>query len=134
MSNYKRLIWYIKPYIKRLCIAVVCMVVAAGCNLYVPWIIKDMIDKVLMEKDMELLNLICVGIIVVFLIRGIFYYAQNYLISFVGQRVIIDVRQQLFEKFQRTSVSYYDKNQTGAIMSYVTNDVGAMQAAVIDKW
>ncbi|MDD6219082.1 MAG: lipid A export permease/ATP-binding protein MsbA [Selenomonadaceae bacterium] len=133
MSNYKRLIWYIKPYIKRLCIAVVCMVVAAGCNLYVPWIIKDMIDKVLMEKDMELLNLICVGIIVVFLIRGIFYYAQNYLISFVGQRVIIDVRQQLFEKFQRTSVSYYDKNQTGAIMSYVTNDVGAMQAAVIDN-
>lgn len=133
MSNYKRLIWYIKPYIKRLCIAVVCMVVAAGCNLYVPWIIKDMIDKVLMEKDMELLNLICVGIIVVFLIRGIFYYAQNYLISFVGQRVIIDVRQQLYEKFQRTSVSYYDKNQTGAIMSYVTNDVGAMQAAVIDN-
>lgn len=133
MSNYKRLIWYIKPYIKRLCIAVVCMVVAAGCNLYVPWIIKDMIDKVLMEKDMELLNIICVGIIVVFLIRGIFYYAQNYLISFVGQRVIIDVRQQLFEKFQRTSVSYYDKNQTGAIMSYVTNDVGAMQAAVIDN-
>lgn len=133
MSNYKRLIWYIKPYIKRLCIAVVCMVVAAGCNLYVPWIIKDMIDKVLMEKDMELLNLICVGIIVVFLIRGIFYYAQNYLISFVGQRVIIDVRQQLFEKFQRTSVSYYDKNQTGAIMSYITNDVGAMQAAVIDN-
>ena len=133
MSNYKRLIWYIKPYINRLCIAVVCMVVAAGCNLYVPWIIKDMIDKVLMEKDMELLNLICVGIIVVFLIRGIFYYPQNYLISFVGQRVIIDVRQQLFEKFQRTSVSYYDKNQTGAIMSYVTNDVGAMQAAVIDN-
>ena len=133
MSNYKRLIWYIKPSINRLCIAVVCMVVAAGCNLYVPWIIKDMIDKVLMEKDMELLNLICVGIIVVFLIRGIFYYAQNYLISFVGQRVIIDVRQQLFEKFQRTSVSYYDKNQTGAIMSYVTNDVGAMQAAVIDN-
>ena len=47
MKNYKRLLMYIRPYLKRLGIAIVCIVLAAGANLYVPWIIKDMIDKVL---------------------------------------------------------------------------------------
>lgn len=122
-----------KPYLRRLAVAIVCMVVAAGCNLYVPWIIKDMIDKVLMEKDMLLLNAIAAGIVIVFFIRGVFYYGQSYLISYVGQRVVVDVRMQLYGKLQRVSNAYYDKNQTGAIMSYITNDVGAMQAAIIDN-
>lgn len=133
MDNYKRLIYYMKPYLRRLAVAIVCMVVAAGCNLYVPWIIKDMIDKVLMEKDMLLLNAIAAGIVIVFFIRGVFYYGQSYLISYVGQRVVVDVRMQLYGKLQRVSNAYYDKNQTGAIMSYITNDVGAMQAAIIDN-
>lgn len=133
MGNYKRLIYYMKPYLRRLAVAIICMVVAAGCNLYVPWIIKDMIDKVLMEKDMLLLNAIAAGIVIVFFIRGVFYYGQSYLISYVGQRVVVDVRMQLYGKLQRVSNAYYDKNQTGAIMSYITNDVGAMQAAIIDN-
>ena len=52
MKNYKRLLFYIKPYLHRLALAIVCIVFAAGANLYVPWIIKDMIDKVLADKDM----------------------------------------------------------------------------------
>ncbi len=113
--------------------AIVCLIVAAGCNLYLPWIIKDMIDDVLVNKDMETMQWICLGVIIVFLIRGVFYFGQTYLVSYVGQRVIMDVRLQLFRKFQRASTSYYDKHQTGSIMSYITNDVGAMQAAVIDN-
>lgn len=133
MKNYLRLVSYIKPYISRLVLAVICIVIAAGCNLYLPWIIKDMIDDVLVAKDMETMKWICIGVIVVFLIRGVFYFGQTYLVSYVGQRVIMDVRIQLFRKFQRTSTAYYDKHQTGSIMSYITNDVGAMQAAVIDN-
>lgn len=133
MKSYMRLLSYIKPYINRLAMAIVCLIVAAGCNLYLPWIIKDMIDDVLVNKDMETMQWICLGVIIVFLIRGVFYFGQTYLVSYVGQRVIMDVRLQLFRKFQRASTSYYDKHQTGTIMSYITNDVGAMQAAVIDN-
>ena len=106
---------------------------AAAANLYVPWIIKDMIDKVLMERDMAMLNLIAGGIIVVFFFRGIFYYGQSYLVSFVGQRVVIDIREALFEKFQHMPLAYFDRHQTGEIMSYVTNDVQALQNALVDK-
>ncbi len=133
MKNYIRLLRYIKPYMNRLIQAIFCIIVAAGANLYLPWIIKDMIDKVLAEKDMEMLNLIAAGIVVTFFIRGVFYYGQSYLVSFVGQRVIIDVRDVLFQKFQRLPLSYFDRHQTGEIMSYITNDVAALQNALVDR-
>ncbi len=133
MKNYIRLMNYIRPYVKHLAFAIVCIVLAAAANLYMPWIIKDMIDKVLMERDMAMLNLIAGGIIVVFFFRGIFYYGQSYLVSFVGQRVVIDIREALFEKFQRMPLAYFDRHQTGEIMSYVTNDVQALQNALVDK-
>ena len=133
MKNYKRLLMYIKPYIKRLILALFCIVMAAGANLYLPWIIKDMIDDVLMSKNMMMLNLIAVGILVVMFVRGVFYYGQSYLVSYVGQRVIIDVRSILFRKFQRMPLAYFDRQQTGTVMSYITNDVAAMQSAIVDN-
>lgn len=133
MKNYMRLLAYIKPYTRRLALAVVCIIMAAGTNLYLPWIIKDMIDDVLMSKDMVMLNLIAAGILVVMFTRGVFYYGQSYLVSYVGQRVIIDVRSVLFRKFQRMPLSYYDKQQTGTVMSYITNDVAVMQSAIVDN-
>ena len=131
MKNYKRLLLYIKPYLKRLGLAIICIIMAAAANLYLPWIIKDMIDKVLMDKDMMMLNLISIGIVVVFLVRGIFYYGQSYLVSYIGESVIIDVREDMFCKFQRMPMAYFDRHQTGETMSFITNDVAAIQSALV---
>jgi len=133
MKNYKRLLLFMKPYLPRLAIAVVCIILAAAANLYVPWIIKNIIDDVLTTRDMVMLNTIAVGIVVVFFFRGIFYYGQTYLVSYIGQHVIIDVREVLYRKFQRLQLAYYEKRQTGNIMSYITNDVAALQAALVDS-
>ena len=133
MKNYKRLLAYMRPYLHRLLLAIVFIVLAASANLYLPWIIKDMIDDVLAAKDMMMLNVISVSIVVVFFFRGIFYYGQSYLVSYIGQRVVIDVREVLFRKFQRMPISYFDRHQTGETMSYLTNDVNAMQSALVDS-
>ena len=133
MSLYLRILSYIKPYLPRLIAAAICTVLAAAGNLYVPWIIKDVIDSVLAEKNAEMLNIIAAGIIIIFFIRGVCFYGQNYLMSYVGERVIIDIRSAVYEKLQRLSVSFYDKNKTGTIMSYVTNDVSALQAAMVQN-
>ncbi|MBR6905753.1 MAG: lipid A export permease/ATP-binding protein MsbA [Selenomonadaceae bacterium] len=133
MKNYRRLLRYIYPYKKRLVLAIFCIVMAAGANLYLPWIIKDMIDEVLIEKNMLLLNIISVSIVGVFLLRGLFYYGQSYLVSYIGQRVVIDVREVMFRKFQRMPMAYFDKHQTGETMSYLTNDVNAIQTALVDN-
>ena len=133
MKNYRRLLMYIRPYIGRLALAIFCIVMAAGANLYLPWIIKDMIDKVLAERDMDMLNFISISIVVVFAFRGFFYYWQSYLVSYIGQRVVADVRLVMFKKFQRMPIAYFDKHQTGETMSYVTNDVAAVQSALVDN-
>ncbi len=133
MTNYKRLLLFIKPYLPKLGGAVICIIMAAAANLYVPWIIKDIIDDVLANRDMVMLNTIAGGIIIVFFLRGLFYYGQTYLVSYIGQRVIIDVREVLFIKFQRLQLAYYEKRQTGTVMSYITNDVAALQAALVDS-
>lgn len=133
MNLYLRILSYIKPYLPRLIAAAICTVLAAAGNLYVPWIIKDVIDKVLADKNADMLNIIAAGIIIIFFVRGVCFYGQNYLMSYVGERVIIDIRSAVYEKLQRLSVSFYDKNKTGTIMSYVTNDVSALQAAMVQN-
>ena len=133
MNLYFRALKYVKPYLFRGFCAAICTVIAAGGTAYLPWIIKDMVDQVLKEKNTDMLNYIVISIIVVFIIRGIAYYGQSYLMNYVGQRVIIDIRKAVFEKLQRLSLSFYDKNKTGTIMSYVTNDVNALQSAMVEN-
>lgn len=133
MTLYLRVLSYIKPYMHRLLFAMVCTIMAAAGNLYIPWIIKDMIDEVLADKNGTMLNWIAASIIAIFIVRGLFWYGQNYLMSYVGQSVIIDIRAAVFKKLQRLSVSFYDKNKTGTIMSYVTNDVNALQSAMVEN-
>lgn len=133
MTLYLRILSYIKPYMHRLIFAMFCTIMAAAGNLYIPWIIKDMIDKVLADKNGTMLNWIAASIIAIFVVRGLFWYGQNYLMSYVGQSVIIDIRAAVLKKLQRLSVSFYDKNKTGTIMSYVTNDVNALQSAMVEN-
>lgn len=133
MTLYLRILSYIKPYMHRLLFAMVCTIMAAAGNLYIPWIIKDMIDEVLADKNGTMLNWIAASIIAIFIVRGLFWYGQNYLMSYVGQSVIMDIRAAVFKKLQRLSVSFYDKNKTGTIMSYVTNDVNALQSAMVEN-
>ena len=133
MNLYLRLLKYIRPYMHRLMMAILCTVMASACNLYLPWIIKDVVDKVLVQKDTFMLYVIAVSIVVIFIIRGLFFYGQSYLMSWVGQKVVIDIRSEIFRKLQRLSLAFYDKNKTGTIMSYVTNDVAALQTAMVEK-
>lgn len=133
MNLYFRALQYVRPYIPRALIAGLCTVIAAGGTAYLPWIIKDMVDQVLKQQDTVMLNYIVISIVVVFIIRGIAFYGQSYLMNYVGQRVIIDIRKAVFEKLQRLPLSFYDKNKTGTIMSYVTNDVNALQSAMVEN-
>jgi subfamily B ATP-binding cassette protein MsbA len=122
-----------KPYLPRLGVAIVCIIFAAASNLYVPWVLKDVIDEVLTQKNMRMLNTIAIGIVVVFFLRGIFFYGQTYLMSYIAQRVIIDIREDLYRHLQSLSLAYYEKRKTGTIMSYITNDVAALQAALVSS-
>lgn len=134
ISSYRRLLSYLWPYWKALVVAVVCMVCVSGSNLIVPWIIKDIVDHVLAEKNVEMLYWIIAAILGIFLIRGITTFGNRFLMGYIGQRVVTDLRQRLFGHLQKLSISYYDKRRTGEIMSNLTNDISALQSAIVDNF
>lgn len=129
-QGYKRLLRFILPYKKRLVVAVICMAFSGASNVVVPWLIKDVIDKVLANKDIYTLNLIVIGILALFFARGFFYFGERYLMSYVGQKIVNDIREALYRHLQKLSLSYFDKRKTGNIMSNLTNDVTALQTAI----
>ncbi len=133
MNLYIRLLSYVKPYVLRIVVALLCTILAAGTNLYIPKIVGDIIDNVLATKDLVALNNIALGIIVLMVLQGIFLYGQTYFMAYVGQKVIIDIRRAIYQHLQRLSLLFFETRQIGTIMSYITNDVAALQSALVDN-
>ena len=77
-----------------------------------------------------MLHLLPVGIVLLFLFKGLFSYGSVYLISFVGQSVVADLRQRLYDHLQKLSLSFFERTPTGVLMSRITNDVNLIQGAV----
>ena len=131
VDSYKRLLSYLKPYKKLLILSVFFMILVSLSNLVVPWIIKDVIDRVLEEKDLRMLYIIIVAILVTFFIRSLTTFGHRYLMGYIGQAVIMDIRNALYRHLQRLSIAYYDRRRTGDIMSNLTNDISALQTAIV---
>ena len=131
VDGYKRLLSYLKPYKKLLILSVFFMMLVSLSNLVVPWIIKDVIDRVLENKDLGMLYIIIVVILATFFIRALTTFGHRYLMGYIGQAVIMDIRNALYHHLQRLSIAYYDRRRTGDIMSNLTNDISALQTAIV---
>ncbi len=127
---YKRLLQYVKPYRMKLILAMICMVFFGLCQGGTAWLAQPAVDNVLLDKDVRLLFLIPAVIIALFLIRGVFDYGQSYLMSYVGQRIVADLREQLYNHLQYFSLSFFTKTPTGVLISRLTNDIALIQGAV----
>jgi subfamily B ATP-binding cassette protein MsbA len=127
---YRRLIGYLKPYTSRFLLAMVCMAVFSGLTGATMWLVKNIFDKIFIARDVQMLYLVTVLIPVFFLIKGIACYGQNYLLSYITQNVVRNIRNELFVKLVSLSHDFYVKNSTPRLMSRVTNDVSTLQNAL----
>ena len=134
MTAYARLLHYVVPYWRRGVAAILAMILGALTTLAVPWIIRNIIDEVLAAKNLVALNWIALGILVLFFLRGVFSYIQGYLMSYIANRVIIDIRNEVYARVQRLSLRFFDTRKTGSLMSRLTNDIGALQTAIVDNF
>ena len=130
MELYRRLLRYVKPYRMKLLLAMICMVFVALTTAGSAWLVQPAMDKIFIDKDMRMLFLIPFLIVGLYLIKGIFYYGQSYLMSFVGQRIVADLREKLYHHLQYLSLSFFTKTPTGILISRLTNDVTLIQGAV----
>jgi subfamily B ATP-binding cassette protein MsbA len=127
---YARLLAYGKPYIPRLFSAMGCMVVASACNVVAPWLLKNIVDDVLINKNMLMLNFLVFGLILLYVGKNVAYYGQQYLMNWVGQKVVMDIRLELYDHTQRMSLKYLYGTRVGELISRITNDVTKVQEMI----
>lgn len=126
-SSYLRILGFARPYLGRLLGALVCMLLSSACNVAPPWLLKNVVDDVLIRGDLGYLNLLAVGLVVLFVFKGVAGYGHQYLMTWVGQRVIMDLRLRLYDRMQRLSFRYFSGKRVGELLSRVTNDVNVLQ-------
>ncbi|MBI5602146.1 MAG: lipid A export permease/ATP-binding protein MsbA [Deltaproteobacteria bacterium] len=130
MMITKRLIQLIKPYWSRLSAAMVCMLVVAGITSLMAFMVKPVLDDIFFQKKISTLSLLPPFIILLYIVKGFFAYGQSYLMSFVGEKIVANLREALYAHLQKLSLSYFDRTATGLLMSRIINDVNLIQGAV----
>ncbi|MBA3052831.1 ABC transporter ATP-binding protein/permease [bacterium] len=126
----KRLAVYLKPYRIRFVEALLCMIVVAAIKSGRVYLLKPGLDKLIESRNANLVILFSAALIVLTVIHAVFSYIQNYLLAYIGQRVIIDVRNETYSHMQNLSLDYYIKRTTGALLSRLTNDMMYVQNAI----
>ncbi|HJO58850.1 MAG TPA: ABC transporter transmembrane domain-containing protein [Nitrospinaceae bacterium] len=132
MKNYKRLLQLLLPYKKALLVGSLFLIAASATNLAVPLFIRNLVDIVMVEKNLDSLNDIAITISFLFLIQLVCQTTHNYLFDVTEKRVIADFRKNLFDHLHTMSVSYFVKRRTGEVMSRMTNDVTTIENIVTD--
>ena len=131
MNLLKRLFAYIKPYRIRFLEAMVCMALVAGLTSLLMYLIKPTFDKIFTQKNAQMIPYIVVIIVGCALAKGLFEYYQSYLMSYIGQKTIMDIRNKLYSHLQSLSLDYFIRQRTGQIISRLTNDVMLLQRAIV---
>ncbi len=125
-----RLVRYLKPYRVRLGAAFACSGMVAAFSGAYAWLVKPVLDEIFINKNESLLLVLPLALFTVAVLKSVFNYGQNYLMNYVGNQVITDIRQQLFGKLIRLPVSYHDANTSGRLVARVVSDVTLMANAV----
>ena len=122
----KRLLSYLKPYWHIAAVALVLTLLTNVLGNMQPYFTKMAVDDFITPKETEGIWLFSLAFFALFLFRFIFSYVQEILLNTVGQRVMFDLRTQIYTKLQRQEVAYYDKNPVGRIITRITSDVDAL--------
>lgn len=93
------------------------------------WLARPVLDGIFIEKNERLLFVLPLVILAVATLKAVFSYGVGYLMAYVGNRVVADIRQELFQRLMRLSVGFHDANTSGRLVSRVVNDVGIMANA-----
>ncbi|MBE3590254.1 MAG: ABC transporter ATP-binding protein [Firmicutes bacterium] len=123
MNVLWRLLRYSRPYRRSLAVGLGGLVVGTSMDLSVPYITRHVIDFVLREGHYAWLPWLASAVVAVAAVKGAFWFFQRYAMAFMSQRIIFDVRGELYAHLQALSFRFYDRAQTGQIMSRVAQDV-----------
>ncbi len=120
---YFRLLGYVKPYWRTFAISILGMAVTATTEPLLPALLKPMLDGTFIHKDDTVIRLAPVLILVIFFVRGVSSFVGTYAIGWVGNKLVMDLREVMFHKLLTLPTRFYDDHATGNLISKLTFDV-----------
>jgi subfamily B ATP-binding cassette protein MsbA len=130
LKIYKRLFTYLRPYKARIGWSVVFMGLTSVLISAQAYLVKPVLDKVILAKDMGLGLYLPPLLVLVTILKGGAAYARDYMMGWVGQWIVNDIRDELYTHIESLSFSYFTRTPTGVIISRIVNDVNLVQGAL----
>ncbi|MHB8808824.1 MAG: lipid A export permease/ATP-binding protein MsbA [Desulfobulbaceae bacterium] len=127
---FSRILPIIRPYGRKMIVAMVAMVAVAMFNAAQAYMVKPLLDNIFVDKNRTLLNILPFALVAVFTVKGFFYFIYFYILEWIGQCVIRDLRNKLYAHMHDLSLNFFHKHPTGSLTSRIINDVALLQGAV----
>ncbi len=124
------MIGYLSPYKLRLLLAIVGLIFSAALSLVFPAVIQNVVDSVFTDADLELLDAITLALLLVFAFRSLASFVQNYHLNFVGEKIVVDIRQELYAHLQSLSIKFFTERRVGELISRISSDVTVMRTVL----
>jgi ABC-type multidrug transport system fused ATPase/permease subunit len=131
-SRLRHLASLLRPYRGRVLLTLISLWIATGAALVPPYLAGLAIDDGIRDGDTGTLTIILIAFVAAALVNWVATYAETYLINWVGQRALQDLRLELFEHLQRLSIGFFSRRKTGVLISRLTNDVQALDQLVTE--
>ena len=133
--QWRRMLAYLLPYKGQLALAFVALMIGAGLSLVFPAVIGNVMEVVLSagEGGETLLNQITLALLGVFLLRSLTTWVESFMLSYVGERIVADVRTHLFRQLQTMSMGFFTERRVGELMSRISNDVTVMRTVLTNQ-
>ena len=131
MRIWLRFLTLLKPYKGRLFVTFLATLARPLLNAAKIYLLKLIVDDLVLHPTGNLVLIICGGYLAIALVKGIANYVDQYFGAFVGGRVVIDLRQQLFRRFLRLSLRYHNSHRVGESISRLISDVGAVEDLLV---
>jgi ABC-type multidrug transport system fused ATPase/permease subunit len=131
-GRLRHLVSLLRPYRVRVAMMFVALLLATGAALAPPYLAGRAIDEGIGAKDTHALTVIVIAFLAAAVINWVATYVQTFLINWVGQRALQDLRIEVFQHLQRLSIGFYSRNRAGVLISRLTNDVQALDQLVTE--
>jgi ATP-binding cassette, subfamily B, bacterial MsbA len=131
--NWRRLFAYLKPYWGRMALALIALLISSVFGLAFPLVIVKLLNSVTQAKTFAPINHLAVILVGIFLIQASFSSIQSYLLAYIGEHIVFDLRTSLYTQLHRLSLSFYSSRRVGDIVSRLSSDVTQMRTMLTNN-